>query len=73
MFNEKAREKFYINFDSCPDFPEDELDKDTKERVEKVQKTQNDVTFSDRVNLIKAAPDGHTAPAAAGKTLSSTK
>ena len=47
------------------------MDKDTKERVEKVQKTQNDVTFSDRVVVITAAPDGHTAPATAGETLSS--
>ena len=63
--------KFYIIFDCCSDLPEDEVEKVTRERVEKVQKTRKDATFSDRVVIITAAPDGHTAPATKGKTLSS--
>ena len=63
--------RFYIIFDCCSDLPEDQVDKDTRERIEKVQKTRKDATYSDRVVIIPAAPDGHTAPATKGKTLSS--
>jgi hypothetical protein len=36
-----------------------------------VQKTLKDPTFYNRVVEITASPDGHTAPATKGKTLSS--